>query len=136
MDVEQIRKVGRALPRFLDEFSDCFGRCDTRAYLKVYVKGQLSDLQRKSAEPMALRAGIPPRSLQAFLGLLEWNEDRRVDRLQWIVARDQAHPGPSASWRRRVAARTAGTPPARNGSGAGRWARSKTVWSAFTWAIA
>lgn len=52
MDVEQIRKVGRALPRFLDEFSDCFGRCDTRAYLKVYVKGQLSDLQRKSAEPI------------------------------------------------------------------------------------
>ena len=32
MDVEQIRKVGRALSRFLDEFSDCFGRCDTRAY--------------------------------------------------------------------------------------------------------
>ncbi len=60
MDVEQIRTEGRSLPRFLDEFSDCFGRCDTRAYLKVYVKGQLSDLQRKSAEPMALRAGIPP----------------------------------------------------------------------------
>ena len=32
MDVEQIRTVGRALPRFLDEFSDCFGRRDTRAY--------------------------------------------------------------------------------------------------------
>ncbi len=92
MDVKQMRKVGRALPGFLDEFSDCFGRCDTRAYLKVYVKGQLSDLQRKSAEPMALRAGIPPRSLQAFLGLLTWDEDRLVDRLQWIVARDHAHP--------------------------------------------
>jgi len=92
MDVRQIRRVGRALPQYLDEFADCFGRCDTRAYLKVYVKGQMSDLHRKSAEPMALRAGIPPRSLQAFLGILTWDEERLVDRLQWIVARDHAHP--------------------------------------------
>jgi SRSO17 transposase len=92
MDVGQIRKVGRALPRFLDEFRDCFGRCDTRSYLRVYVDGQMSELHRKSVEPMALRAGVPPRSLQAFLGLLEWDEDRVVDRLQQMVARDHAHP--------------------------------------------
>ena len=35
MDVNQIRKVGRALPRFLHEFGDCFGRRDTRSYLSV-----------------------------------------------------------------------------------------------------
>jgi len=92
MDVGQIRKVGRALPRFLEEFSDCFGRCDTRRYLGVYVDGQMSDLQRKSVEPMALRAGVPPRSLQAFLGLLEWDEQRLVDRQQQHVAREHAHP--------------------------------------------
>lgn len=92
MEVGQIREVGRALPRFLGEFADCFGRCDTRRYLGVYVDGQMSELQRKSVEPMALRAGLPPRSLQAFLGLLEWNEDRLVDRLQQHVARDHAHP--------------------------------------------
>jgi SRSO17 transposase len=92
MDVGQIREVGRALPRFLDEFGDCFGRCDTRSYLKVYVDGQMSELHRKSVEPMALRAGVPPRSLQAFLSLLEWDEDRLVDRVQQTVARDHAHP--------------------------------------------
>lgn len=91
MDVSQIRKLGRALPRFLDQFADCFGRCDTRRYLMVYVKGQMSELQRKSVEPIALRAGVPPRSLQAFLGLLEWDEQRLVDRLQQHVARDHAH---------------------------------------------
>ena len=48
MDVGQIRKVGRALPQFLDEFGDCFGRCDTRSYLRVYVDGQMSGLHRKS----------------------------------------------------------------------------------------
>ncbi len=92
MDVDQIRKLGRALPRFLDEFADCFGRCDTRRYLMVYVNGQMSELQRKSVEPMALRAGLPPRSLQAFLGLLQWDEDRLVDRLQQHVAQEHAHP--------------------------------------------
>lgn len=92
MDVEQIRGVGRALPQYLDGFADCFGRCDTRAYLMVYVKGQTSDLHRKSVEPMALRAGVRPRSLQAFLGLLTWDDDRLVDRLQWMVTRDHGHP--------------------------------------------
>ena len=92
MNVKEIRKLGRSLSRFLGEFGDCYGRCDTRAYLRIYVSGQMSDLQRKSVEPMALRAGIPPRSLQAFLGLLEWDEDRLVDRLQWMVARDHANP--------------------------------------------
>lgn len=92
MDVGQIRRLGRALPRFLSEFGDCFGRSDTRAHLKVYVKGQISDLHRKSVEPMALRAGVAPRSLQAFLGLASWDEDRLVDRLQHIVVRDHAHP--------------------------------------------
>jgi len=76
----------------LEEFADGYGRCDTRRYLPIYVDGQMSDLQRKSAEAIALRAKIPPRSLQAFLGLLDWDEDRLVDRLQWIVVRDHAHP--------------------------------------------
>ena len=92
MDVDEIRRVGRGLRAYLKEFSDCFGRCDTESYLGVYVRGQQSDLQRKSAEPMALLAGIPPRSLQAFLGLLYWDEERMVNRLQEIVVRDHSHP--------------------------------------------
>ena len=92
MDVTEIRRVGRGLERFLAEFSDCFGRCDTESHLAVYVRGQNSGLQRKSVEPMALREGVPPRSLQAFLGFLSWDEERLVDRVQQIVMRDHAHP--------------------------------------------
>lgn len=92
MDVAEIRKVGRGLMRYLAEFSDCFGRCDTEAYLEVYVEGQNSDLQRKSAEPIALRAGIVPRSLQVFLASASWDEQRMIDRVQEIVARDHSHP--------------------------------------------
>jgi SRSO17 transposase len=41
---------------------------------------------------MALQAGIAPRSLQAFLSLLEWDEEGVVDRVQQIVMRDHDHP--------------------------------------------
>ena len=92
MDVREIEQAGKGITAYLAEFSDCFGRCDTEEYLRVYVEGQNSDLQRKSAEPMALRAGVPPRSLQAFLGLLSWDEERMVDRLQEIVVRDHSRP--------------------------------------------
>jgi SRSO17 transposase len=92
MDAAQIKRVGRGIGKFLAEFSDCFGRCDTEAYLGVYVRGQNSNLQRKSVEPMALQAGIPPRSLQVFLDFLNWDEERAVDRVQQIVMRDHSHP--------------------------------------------
>jgi SRSO17 transposase len=92
MDVVEIRQVGRELGRFVSEFDDCFGRCDTASYLKVYVSGQNSNLQRKSVEPIALQAGLPPRSLQAFLSLLEWDEQRMGQRVQEIVMRDHASP--------------------------------------------
>ena len=92
MDVAEIRQVGLGMERYLAEFSDCFGRCDTESYLEVYVEGQNSDLQRKSAEPIALRAGIVPRSLQVFLGSGSWDEERMIDRVQEIVARDHSHP--------------------------------------------
>ncbi len=56
------------------------------------MEGQNSDLQRKSAEPIALRAGIVPRSLQVFLGSANWDEQRMIDRVQEIVVRDHSHP--------------------------------------------
>lgn len=92
MDTFEIRAVGRGIKSFLGEFSDCFGRCDTESYLGVYVRGQNSNLQRKSVEPMALQARIPPRSLQAFLDFLNWDEEKVVDRVQQIVMRDRSHP--------------------------------------------
>lgn len=92
MDIAKIVKVGLGLDAYLAEFSDCFGRCDTESYLGVYVAGQNSDLQRKSAEPIALRAGVVPRSLQVFLSAASWDEARMIDRVQEIVVRDHGAP--------------------------------------------
>jgi hypothetical protein len=62
--------------------------------LPVYIEGQLSDLKRKSVEPIAKEAGVPPRRLREFLSLSKWDEDRMRDRLQQMVA--QEHPSPHA----------------------------------------
>ncbi len=90
MDAEQIRRLEPQLAEFLDRFDDCFARRDTRAHFPVYVHGQLSELPRKSVEPMALAAGTPVRTLQEFLTHLSWNEDRMRQRVASIVADEHA----------------------------------------------
>jgi len=90
MNAQRIRQLRPMLAAYLKQFADCYRRKDTRAHLQVYVEGQLSNLERKSVEPIAKAAGVAPRSLQEFLSLLKWDEDRARDRLQTIVAREHA----------------------------------------------
>ncbi len=92
MDIAQIKGIGKELNAFLSQFDDCFGRSGSRQNLRAYVKGQLSDLPRKSIEPIALAANIPPRTLQCFLSILPWDHQRLRDKIQWLVAANHAHP--------------------------------------------
>ena len=92
MDVKQVKYIGRRLKPFLRKFDDCFTRVEPRADLFAYIKGQLSDLPRKSIEPIALAADIPPRTLQYFLSDVPWDHGRLRDRIQWQVATEHRHP--------------------------------------------
>lgn len=92
MDAVQIRALRPRLQAYLGHFDDCFHRRDTREHLAVYVTGQLSDLAQKSVEPIALKAGLPPRTLQEFLARYRWDEDALRQRLHMIVARQHASP--------------------------------------------
>jgi SRSO17 transposase len=92
MDAKQIRSLRPKLNSFLKRFQDCFSRSDTRGHLPVYVAGQLSDLPRKNCEPIADAAGIPPRTLQQFLSLLDWDHGLMKTKLQQLVATEHAGP--------------------------------------------
>ena len=92
MDADQIRGLKPMLTRYLKRFGDCFARRDTQAHLPVYVGGQLSDLPAKSCEPIALEAGVAPRTLQEFLSQHKWDESRMRARLQELVVSDHAGP--------------------------------------------
>jgi SRSO17 transposase len=94
MDAHVLTSLLPELNRFVARFGDCFVDRRSRDHLCVYVQGQLSDLDRKSVEPMALRAGVPPRSLQEFLSQFVWDESLMRDRAQHIVAIE--HAGPNA----------------------------------------
>ena len=92
MDAETILRIKPTLTQYLHEFDGCMGRVTNRRHLETYVAGQLSDLQRKSIEPMADAAGQSPRTLQEFLSMLRWDEAAMRDRLQRRVAHRHAHP--------------------------------------------
>ena len=92
MTLKQITALGSKLTLFLALFADCFGRCDARSLLRVYVKGQLSNVHRKTAEAIALQFKTAPRTLQRFLESIKWAEEKLRDRCQQIVAKDHAHP--------------------------------------------
>jgi SRSO17 transposase len=87
MDADTILRIRPALTQYLKEFDGCFGRINTQQRFACYVRGQLSDLRRKSIEPMADAAGLPPRNLQQLLSLFQWDEDDVRDRLQRRVSR-------------------------------------------------
>jgi SRSO17 transposase len=86
MTEQQLRELGPALGRFLDRFLFCCGYTQTFAHLGTYVKGLLSDLPRKSVEPIALAAGTPVRTLQEFLKDHGWDSAAVRDLLQRHVA--------------------------------------------------
>jgi len=91
MDREVLESVQSELDSYLGEFHDCFRSQPSRTHMGTYVKGQLGPLQRKSVEPIALKAGLPPRTLQQFLGAHRWDEAAMGTRVREIVARDHAH---------------------------------------------
>lgn len=82
MTTDQIRVLGPAFANYLQPFDLC---CDYRAtfrLLEVYCHGLLSDLDRKSAEPIALASGVAVRTLQEFLRDHRWSFQHARDILQ------------------------------------------------------
>jgi SRSO17 transposase len=92
MDADTILRIKPALTEYLHEFDRCLGRVSNHDHLYTYVSGQLSDLDRKSVEPIADAAGVPPRTLQEFLSLLKWDEYAVIDQLQRRVGRRHGDP--------------------------------------------
>ena len=90
MDVDTLKSLRADLNDYLAEFDDCFRSDQSRGHLGVYVRGQLGPLRRKSVEPIALDAGVAPRTLQEFLSLHVWEEAAMRRKVREIVARDHS----------------------------------------------
>src|SRR5262245_42936080 len=82
MTEQQLADLGPALAHFLGRFQVCCAYTQTFGHLTTYVQGLLSDLPRKSVEPIALRAGTAVRTLQEFLRDHAWDFAAVRDELQ------------------------------------------------------
>ena len=82
MTTEQVQALGPALVAFLRPLQQFFENSKTVQHFQNYARGLLSDLARKTAEPMAIEAGVPPRNLQQFLKACLWDHDGLVDEVQ------------------------------------------------------
>jgi SRSO17 transposase len=79
------------LQAFHREFQPLFQRREQRVWSLLYLCGQLSDLERKTIEPMVLSLlGAKPnaiRGLQQFIGQGEWESEPLLLHLQELVSR-------------------------------------------------
>jgi SRSO17 transposase len=88
MNYEQLASFEPALAQFLKKIRHCFKRDKTFGYLQKYILGLMTDLKRKSIEPIALASGVAVRTLQEFLAFFVWDHEQ-VDRtlIREIVSR-------------------------------------------------
>ena len=90
MTEEELEGLGSALDDFLRPYLYCCGYTQTFGHLQTYCRGLLSDLKRKSAEPIALASGCAVRTLQEFLRDHQWQHAQVRAQLQRGVAAELA----------------------------------------------
>src|SRR5438552_873958 len=73
MNPEEIAEVRPRLVAFAAEMLGGLPRKDQRAAGELYVRGLLTDGQRKSMQPMAERLGVDHQRLQQFITSSTWS---------------------------------------------------------------
>jgi SRSO17 transposase len=86
MTEQEIAGLGPAFAAYLGRYRDCFLQKRTAAHFDTYCRGLLSDLPRKSVEPIALEAATAVRTLQEFLVTARWDHERVRELLQRHLA--------------------------------------------------
>jgi SRSO17 transposase len=86
MTEQEIAGLGPAFAAYLARYRRCFLQKRTAAHFDNYCRGLLSDLPRKTVEPIALEAGTAVRTLQEFLTSARWDHQHMRDLLQRQLA--------------------------------------------------
>ena len=86
MTEQEIAGLSPAFAAYLGRYRDCVLQRRTMAHFDTYCRGLLSDLPRKSVEPIALESGTAVRTLQEFLVTTRWDQERARPRLQTDLA--------------------------------------------------
>lgn len=90
MTPDQLLAMGTAFMAYLRIFEVCIAYRPTVDHLHSYCRGLISDIPRKSVEPIALACGTAVRTLQEFLRDLVWDHLGMRDLLQTRLAQSPA----------------------------------------------
>ncbi len=88
MTGEELLKLSDELDAYYREYDECFSRSEGRDMIRVFARGQLGPIKRKSLEPIADSEQVDPRALQWFFSRNEWDGDRALEKHQRRVARE------------------------------------------------
>jgi SRSO17 transposase len=71
---QTVRGCRERLRRFLRRYLPRFYRKEQRAHAALVVRGLISGLERKTAEPIATSAGVEHKNIQFFVGSGRWDD--------------------------------------------------------------
>jgi SRSO17 transposase len=84
---DQVERVRPRLVEFAGQMLEGLPRSDQRAKGELYLRGLLTDGQRKSMQPMAARLGVDHQGLQQFITSSTWDYERvRANVARWAIA--------------------------------------------------
>jgi SRSO17 transposase len=78
------------LEDFLQRYLPRFYRLEQHELALVVLQGKLSNLQRKTSEPIAYRAGLQRKPVQHFVGAGRWDDEAVMAELRQHVAQEVA----------------------------------------------
>lgn len=89
IEKRDVQEFMEELRGFHEEFRDCFSRSEPRDNFFRYMVGQLSELERKSIEPIALQVeGGNVRSLQKFVTDAVWDDSKMLRKYHTLLKED------------------------------------------------
>jgi len=87
-----LQNLAQELVDYHGQYADLYQRREQREQAEFYLQGQLSDLERKTVEPMVLAMkGRDPNAIRAgqqFLGEGAWDDAAILERREKLVAQD------------------------------------------------
>jgi SRSO17 transposase len=86
-----VRHCQEHLTQFLQRYLPLFYRKEQRELATLVIRGRLSDLERKTSEPIANEAGRPRKPVQHFVGAGLWDDEAVLAELRRHVAEELGH---------------------------------------------
>ena len=90
MELERIKpdEITGELEKYLEKYAKCFTNMSQRKYFETFEKGLLSDLERKTLEPIALTLldETQVRGLQQFFGRASFSDEDLLAQYQTLLA--------------------------------------------------